>query len=182
MLKALVLDYITKGESVNEGRIISLALEQMGWDVELIKKPRKARFIDALFKAYDKNLIHISAHSTDRNLSYSAADRGVITVDEIRDYFVQRLKYDEMRLDNVVILFSGCDSASRNWVELFLKSLNAKYYIGAFGEPSIAEGILFPLHIYFDLWGAQKRMGIKRAFDNAVRCVRTEAKWRLFPE
>lgn len=135
----------------------------MGWDVELIKKPRKAKFIDALFEAYDKNLIRISAHSTDRNLSYSAADRGVITVDEIRDYFVQRLKYDEMRLDNIVILFSGCDSASRNWVELFLKSLNARYYIGALGDPSIAEWILFPLHIYFDLWGAQIKDGHQKS-------------------
>jgi hypothetical protein len=181
-LRALVLDYIAKSESPHEGKIVYYMLKNIGWVASIIAKPTREKLLEALFKAWRQDLIHISAHGNSEALSVSAGNRGIVTVDDIRNYFLKRLRRDEIRLDETLLVVnSGCDTASEKWADLFLDSLRVRHYIGVEGSPALAEGIIFPIIIYSELWGQQKKPRVKEAFKSAKQSLRhLEGTWKLY--
>jgi hypothetical protein len=178
--KALVIDYIAKGDSPYEGNVIQYVLKQVGYDTRLCYKPTKEKFKRELYNAYDKSLIHISAHCGQGSVSKSLDGYGNIMYDEIREYFIERLDHEELHLDETeLVFFSGCRSAHRVWTDLFINTLHVKNYIGARGEPTIIEGILFPVHLYYNLVDQKGQRIIQEAFKRAKKEMKLKAKWEL---
>ena len=180
---ALVIDYIAKSDSRHDGSIIRQTLKNIGWDVALVNKPSKQKFLEKVYKAWTQQIVHISAHGNDYFISKSQNGLGAITIDEIRDYFLKRLKSTDKHLDDTILVVnSACNTASRDWQDLFINSLHVKNYVGVQGEPSMKEGILFPTALYLELWDQRERLVVKLAFERAKALVNTEATWQLFPE
>jgi hypothetical protein len=180
MPKALVIDYIIKGDSRYEGDIIEYVLKQAGYDVRLCYKPTKERFKRELYNAYDKSIIHISAHCGRGSVSKSLDGYGNIMYDDIREYFIERLDHEELYLDETeLVFFSGCGSAQRVWTDLFINTLHVKNFIGARGDPTIVEGILFPVHLYCNLIDPKGWRSVREAFRRARKEMKLKAKWEL---
>ncbi len=182
-LKCLVLDLMPKGESPHEGRIVKWHMKNMGWDVRPVFKPDKGYFLKKLFNAYDCQFIHLSAHATPDSLKSGRQGKSFISTDEIYDYFEDRRSMDGTRLDKTkLVINSGCNTFSKEWHELFVDKLHSKHYVGATDEPTIAEGIMFPLLIYTNMWGQKKQPRVSEAFRKAKHSMRLESKWEIYPK
>lgn len=180
MEKALVIDYIAKGDSPYEGNVIQYVLKQVGYDARLCYKPTKEKFKRELYNAYDKSIIHISAHCGPKSVSKSLDGYGNIMYEEIREYFIERLDHKELHLDETeLVFFSGCGSSQRVWTDLFINTLHVKNFIGAMGKPTIIEGILFPVHFYYNLIDRKGRFSVRDAFKMARKEMKLKAKWEL---
>jgi hypothetical protein len=178
-IRGLVLDYISRGESPAEGKIIQNTWRNMGWEAKLVSKPGKGETLQHIYGGYKYDILHITAHANPNSLSSTRKGKGSISIGEIRKYFLDRLTYDSIMLDDTVLVVnSGCNTASEEWYDLFLNTLRVRNYVGCEDEPSLAEGIIFPLAIYFQFWGS-KRMLVKKAFEVAEGSVSTSAKWKF---
>jgi hypothetical protein len=181
-MKALVLDLMPKGESPHEGQITTWMLRNMGWKVKDVLKPSRQQMLENLFEGYRYKVIHLSAHSGAYYLNAGRQGVGIVTVGEITDYFQSRLDPGETRLDETLLVVNtGCNTASRDWSNLFTEILGAKYYLGSAGDPTILEGIMFPLLVYGEMWGQPKRPRVEMAFRGAKKSLpRTRGRWSLF--
>ena len=177
---ALVLDMMPRRDSPFEGEIVSSFLENMGWNVRRVFKPKVGKVPKELFKAFDCDLIHLSAHATKDSIDAGQQGRGYLDVDEIFEYFDRKLDQDEIRLDETsIVVNSGCETFSPKWCQLFVDSFRVKNYIAPIGKPSIDEGILFPLHIYTNLYGQRERFRAKNALEKAQREMKLEVRWDI---
>jgi hypothetical protein len=180
MVSALVLDLIPNLDGPREGQIVRAAMENIGWDVRLVEKPRKAQAMDALFRGWKADVIHISSHGSSRSISTS---KGEIAIREIRSRFQRSLRDEDTWLDDTLLMVnSSCRGASRSWREFALGELGVHNYIAPEGGPTMVEGIVFPLGLYLELWGRRlSRRTIVQAYRQAFGKYFDETPWQLFP-
>ena len=180
MVSALVLDLIPKQDGPTEGRIVKAAMENIGWDVRLVEKPQKAQAVEALFRGWKADVIHISAHGLARSIDTS---KGRITIPELRSRFKQSLEEDDKWLDDTALMVnSSCRGASNAWTNFAIGELRVHNYIAPAGEPTVVEGITFPIGLYLELWGRTlNRRSIVNAYEGAFERYFSGAPWKLFP-
>lgn len=180
VVSALVLDLIPNRDGPTEGRLVRAAMENMGWDVKLIEKPRKDQALEALYHGWRANVIHVSAHGLSSSLSTS---HGRIGFSDIRERFRRSLADDDTWLDDTQLMInSSCRGASRAWRHFVLEELGIHNYIAPEGSPTLVEGIVFPVGFYFELWGRNlTRRSVVRAYREAFGRYFSSAPWQLFP-
>jgi len=140
-------------------------MKNLGWDVKLVCKPKKGKVLRELYEGYTYDIIHLATHGDRDSIEAGRGRRGWITVDEIADYFGQKLTNKDIHLDNtLVVVNTGCKTGSDKWANLFIKKLRAKYYIAPRSSLVIEDGILFPLVFYMRL---RVRKSVKPAFNHA---------------
>jgi len=178
--RCLIIDTMPKTESPVEGKVFQSFMENLGWvgirnkkRPDLVNKPLKKDFLRKLFATYKYEIIHLTLHGRKRRI-YVGKKQSAITLREIDEYC------GDFKLDKVELIMStACYTGNDAWWELF-QNLGCKFYIAPQEDPSIYEGIIFPMLVYMELC---ETGNVRKAYRDASTFVRTkgtEGKFKLF--